>query len=134
MIKEITRKWENNKHKLEQYFRETNQSEYDSYEIIVKRLFELVINGYAFSYDCHALRTIDDGDMTGTIIFILPEDVYTPGIEKYVMTYTYYCACSDCLGMRNISGKDTGLPSKKQVEGYMTIASHLVQKMKKISD
>ena len=43
MIKEIVEKWEENKHKLEEYFTKTKQDEYDSYENILRKIFELVI-------------------------------------------------------------------------------------------
>lgn len=46
MIKEFVEAWETNKNKLEDYFRNTEQKEYYSYEDIVRRLFEVVINPY----------------------------------------------------------------------------------------
>lgn len=44
MVKEFCLAWEKNKEKLEEYFRTTPQSEYDSYELLVRRLFDIVIN------------------------------------------------------------------------------------------
>lgn len=46
MIKEFVDAWDKNKRNLENWFRETPQNEYDSYELLVKKLFELVINPY----------------------------------------------------------------------------------------
>lgn len=46
MIKIFGKAWVENKDKLEGYFRNTKQEEYDSYEKIVKKLFEVVINPY----------------------------------------------------------------------------------------
>lgn len=46
MIKEFVEAWDANKNKLEDYFRNTKQEEYDSYEDLVKKLFKVVINPY----------------------------------------------------------------------------------------
>lgn len=46
MIKEFVEAWNKNKNKLEKYFKNTKQVEYDRYEKIVKQLFKIVINPY----------------------------------------------------------------------------------------
>jgi hypothetical protein len=46
MIKEFIEAWDKSKDKLEDYFRNTKQEEYDRYEKIVIKLFEKVINPY----------------------------------------------------------------------------------------
>lgn len=43
MIKEFCLAWEKNKGKLEEYFRTAPQSEYYSYELLVRRLFDIII-------------------------------------------------------------------------------------------
>lgn len=49
------------------------------------------------------IHVINDGDWSGTGIFIIPEkDVYQPGIEDYLMTHTYYGSCSGCDTLLNI--------------------------------
>ena len=50
MIKEFVDAWDANKNKLEEYFRNTEQKEYQGYSDIVKALFENVINPY---YESH---------------------------------------------------------------------------------
>ena len=48
MIAEIIKQWEENKYKLEEYFKNTSQNEYDSYEAIIKKVFQLCIpNAYS---------------------------------------------------------------------------------------
>lgn len=46
MIKEFVEAWNKNKDKLENYFKNNKQQEYDDYEKIVKQLFKKVINPY----------------------------------------------------------------------------------------
>jgi hypothetical protein len=43
MITELIKQWEENKHKLEEYFRTTKQNEYSSYKTIVKKVFEICL-------------------------------------------------------------------------------------------
>lgn len=130
MIKEFVNKWEKNKDNLEKYFRRTPQTEYDSYEKIVILLFKYVINKDEYGkYITTDIKIIDDGDYSGSQIFILHKDTYCPGIEDYVYTTNYYGSCSGCDTLYGISDYDTDeLPTEHQIEGYMLLALHLLQK------
>jgi hypothetical protein len=134
MIIELVKQWEENKHKLEEYFKTTNQDEYRSYEDIVKKIFEICIpkainNG---SWDLESMTVIDDGHYQGTQIFIIPIDSYQPSVEDYVMTDTYYGSCSGCDTLLSICDYGDGLPDDEQIKEYMTLALHLVQKIKRL--
>lgn len=134
MIPEIINQWEENKHKLEEYFKTTNQNEYDSYRVIVKKIFELCIPdsiGYG-GWDLDKMTVIDDGDYQGTQIFVIPSSNYQPSVEDYVFTDTYYGSCSGCDTLQSISDYDYGLPTDVQIKEYMTLALHLVQKIKRL--
>ena len=133
MIPELIKQWEENKHKLEEYFATTNQEEYSrSYTRIVETIFKLCLkeaddyNGF----NLDALKVIDDGDYQGTMIFIIPKDTYQPTVGDYVMTDTYYGSCSGCDTLQAICSYGEGLPTDEQVKEYMTLALHLVQKLK----
>lgn len=131
MIKEFVAAWDKNKPYLEKYFREHTQDQYDSYEKLVGVLFDVVINPamhYYNRYDIHKLRVIDDGHYQGTQIFIIPEDTYQPNVDEYVYTYIYYGSCSGCDTLLSINEWDNGLPNDKQVEGYMMLCLHLLQR------
>ena len=137
MIQEIVKKWEENKYKLEEYFRTTKQENYGSYEAIVKKIFELVINNDKDSYERFSIdrmTVIDDGNYQGTQIFIIPKDTYQPSIYDYLITHTYYGSCSGCDVLEGIRNYDGDLPTEQQVKEYMILALHLVQKMKRIAD
>lgn len=132
MIKEFIEKWDKYKNDLEDYFRYTEQIEYDEYEKIVKILFEKIINKDlkydSERFDVEDLLKIDDGDYQGTQIFILHKGCYQPEVEEYVYTSTYYGSCSGCDTIKSISSYDRGLPDEEQVKDYMTLALHLLQK------
>ena len=137
MIQEIIKKWEENKHKLEEYFSTTKQEEFASYETIIQKIFELVINSDEDSYErfnINKMTVIDDGDYQGTQIFIIPKDTYQPNIDDYLITHTYYGSCSGCDVLEGIRNYSSGLPTEQQVKEYMILALHLVQKMKRITD
>lgn len=132
MITEIIQKWEENKLKLEEYFKTTKQEQYTDYKTIVQKIFELIINTSEDSYKNFAIgkmTVIDDGYYQGTQIFIIPKDTYQPSAEDYIVTDTYYGSCSGCDTLQGISSYDDELPSESQVKEYMTLALHLVQKM-----
>lgn len=137
MIQEVIKQWDKNKHKLEEYFRTTKQSEYSSsYATIVQKIIELVVtqkDEYS-NYDATQITVVDNGDYQGTQIFLIPTDTYQPSIDDYLITHTYYGSCSGCDTLQGISDYEFGLPTEEQVKEYMTLALHLVQKMKRISD
>ena len=133
MIQELVKQWEENKHELENYFRTTRQEEYaSSYKQILKKIFELCLlkaDNYT-NFDLDRMTVIDDGDYQGTQIFIIPKNTYQPSVEDYVMTNTYYGSCSGCDTLQAICDYENGLPTDDQVKDYMTLALHLVQKLK----
>jgi len=140
MIPEIIEKWELNKKLLENYFFTTPQSEYGDYKDIVKVLFKIVLvgtpnkwNGFD-NYDTEKITVVDDGDYQGTQIFLIPKETYQPNVEDYIITNTYYGSCSGCDTLQGISNYDDGLPNEEQVSEYMTLALHLVQKMKYLTE
>lgn len=133
MITEIIQKWEENKLKLEEYFKTTKQEEYQSYKAIVRKIFEICINVSDSKYDnfnLEKLHVIDDGDYQGTKLFIIPKDTYQPSAEDYLVTDTYYGSCSGCDTLQGIcSYRDEVVPNDEQLKEYMTLALHLVQKL-----
>lgn len=132
MVKEFCLAWEKNKGKLEEYFRTTHQSEYDSYELIVRRLFDIIINPSIendyYGFDTKNILVIDDGDYQGTQVFILHRNVYQPSVKDYVYTNTYYGSCSGCDTLQAIHRYECRLPDEQQVKDYMELCLHLLQK------
>lgn len=134
MIKEIIQKWELNKSKLEDYFKTTEQKEYSGYKEILGKIIELILNDendfdYK-NYDANKITEIDDGDYQGTLVYLIPKNTYQPSIGDYLITYVYYGSCSGCDTLLGISEYEDKLPSENQVKEYMTLALHLIQKMK----
>lgn len=138
MIKEFCLAWEKNKDKLEEYFRTTKQDEYGEYRTLVGLLFDIVVNPEfgceSNKYDTKNILKIDDGNYQGTEIFILHKNLYQPYIEDYVYTSTYYGSCSGCDILLSISEYGDGLPDDSQVNDYMDLCLHLLQKCHYMTD
>ena len=144
MIKKFILCWDVNKNKLKEYLSTHNQSEYSTYKDLVKLLFELIINPetehvsglleYGAKFDTEHITIIDDGDYSGTQIFILHKDTYEPYIDDYISTHVYYGSCSGCDTLLGISNYEDGIPSEEQVDGYMTLCLHLLQHCRWMTD
>jgi len=133
MITEIISQWDKNKGKLEEYFKNTKQSEFsDSYLSILKKIFELVLTDEEWQLD--KITEVDDGDYQGTLLFIIPKDTYQPSVGDYLFTSVSYGSCSGCDTLQGIGSYDDEIPNENQVAEYMTLALHLVQQMKKFED
>lgn len=135
MIKKIVNQWFENKNKLESYFKETPQSEYSSYEDIVKKIIELVLNQGENSLDLDISRmtVIDDGDCRGTQIYIIPVNVYQLCPDNYYWTHSYYGSCSGCDQLLGISHYGDGIPTEEQVKDYMYLSLQIIQKFKNLT-
>lgn len=132
MIPYVVKQWEENKHKLEEYFSTTDQDEYSDYESIVRKLFELCItkSRYGSKWDLSNMSVVSNNHYTGTLVFILHPKLPDLDISDFIMTHTDYGTCSGCDVLEGIRSYGRGLPSESQVKQYMTLALHLVQKIK----
>lgn len=135
MIKEFCLAWEKNKDKLEEYFRNTKQNEYDEYENLVELLFDIVINPYfndkfQYNFDTENIKEIDEGegDGNGTKIFIVHKDIFSPYISENVYTYVYYGTCNGEDTLKEICLFEHTLPDESQIKDYMSICLHLLQR------
>ena len=130
MIQKFIPYWEKNKGDLRNYFETAEQSCYDSYERLVRLIFQFIINPEVCGeYDVQDIHVIDDGHYQGTQIFLIHEDTYQPDIREYVLTSVSYGSCSGCDTLLSISRYDSGLPTTCQVDDYMTLCLHLFQNM-----
>ena len=138
MINSIIEQWDLNKHNLKQHFESTDQREYWSYKKILELIFDLVIlkvdkDDVSFTIQKENIRTIDDGEYEGTLIYIIPIDRPFIDVSDYLITDNYYGSCSWCDILLSISGCESKKPNEEQVRQYMTIALHLVQKLRWMS-
>ena len=142
MIKEFIDAWNANKEELRKYFSETEQSEYCKYQIILQRVLEKVINPYLKenetdifnSFSIKDIKVIDYGDYQGTLIIIFHEDTFRPDSSETYYTIVEYGSCSGCDTLLGIIDYGDGIPNERQINDYMTLALHLIQRMKRFEE
>lgn len=143
MIKEFVLRWENNKSKLREYFRSFKRKNDEgmhrhlTYTNIVKKIVEIIINegkecGY---YDAENMTVIDDGDYQGTLIFIVPKNIYQPDFNGYIVTHNDYGSCSGCDILEGIDSDYWGdYFNEEQVNDLITLSLHILQKFKYLGE
>lgn len=105
-----------------------------SYEAIVTEVISVITDDEyeANSPDPKRVHQIDDGDYQGTLLFVIAAKGYQPSDYWYVKVG--YGSCSGCDTLRAISGYSDEAPTKSQVDDYMTLALHVVQRIKKMGE
>ena len=133
MIKEIVEQWDERKHLLESWLASSHP---DSYQKLVEQLVRLVLCGdlkrrYTESpLDPDRVAVVDHGDYQGTQLFLVPIKRYQPSDEDYVWLSNHYGSCSGCDALESIREYSCESPTAHQVSQYMTLALHMVQRMK----
>jgi hypothetical protein len=135
MIEEFVKKWDENKEDLRENFFISHP---ESYKDILKRLISEVINpnqedGLPSNSEIEVLTF---GDWEGVEVFVVPETMSYP--STFWVTKVYYGSCSMCDTLRGLFDDsydeegDILPPNEKQVDGYMTLALHMLQRMKEV--
>ena len=130
MIQEFVEKFNARKSELEATFSERHPEEYAD---IVNAVVKILSDSAAYeSPDPERVHKIDDGDYQGTLVFLIGGIGYQPSDYWYVKVG--YGSCSGCDTLERIRGYGEEKPTPGQVEDYMTLALHIVQRLKKIED
>lgn len=128
----IIEKWEENKGKLRYFFQNTEQREYDSYAKILEAICENIL-----LYKKPNVLESSLGNYSGDSVFVLTDNTLDSGHynfdtccnESFIITTNDYGSCSGCDTLLSISHYDDGFPTEEQVNEYMTLSLHLVQRM-----
>ena len=99
---------------------------------IVKIVIEAITSDDYNDIDPNRIHIIDDGDYQGTLLYIIGAKGYQPSDYWYVMVD--YGSCSACDTLQSIHNYSDYAPSRDDVKQYMTLALHIVQRLKKIDD
>ena len=137
MNKTILNAWDNNNHKLKEYFRGTMQEEYNSYLGLLKKTIEIIfpeeVDEYReFRLDPERITEINHGEYQGTLVFVIADDSYQPNADGHWYTSINYGSCSGCDTLEAIRNYSDELPNEDQVEAYWTLCLHMMQKIKQM--
>lgn len=125
MIKELVSSWEENKDLVRQELLKKHPEDY-------KELVTMLLSKVAtpLNLDLSNLTELDHGDYQGSLVYIIPENTYQPC--TYYGAMISYGSCSVCDTLQRIKDYSDGLPNEEQVEQYMALCLHIVQKFKKL--
>jgi len=132
MISEFVKAWDERKGEIEAKF---SAKAPDRYEDIVRAVVEILRAEYGGcegdSPDPERIITIDHGDHSGTLLFVIGADGYQPCDYWYVfVSYGSCCVCDTLESIQNASDGPT--PTVEQVRDYMTLALHILQGIKRL--
>lgn len=127
--------WETNWRRLANYIHTHDQEEYaDTYESLVRVLFDLVVNPYITSsfketkYDASNVHVFGWGDDGGIMVFILHKNTMLVDVSECVYTSIRYGGYSGLGALESIKKNNPkGLPTKQQGMEYMTLFSRLLR-------
>ena len=136
MIQKFVDIFTENKEQLREVFAKEHPK---SYKDIVKAVIELLTpNVEKLRYEGEdkpspfTIHEINDGDYQGTLLYIIGACGYQP--SNYWSVKVAYGSCSGCDTLQSIYDgyNEEDIPTKEQVEEYMTLALHIVQGLKEV--
>lgn len=132
MDMELVKRWDANKESIRKAFEEKRPGEY----IDIIRAVVDAIGGEEYSdgpsLDPSRIHQIDDGYYQGTLVFVIAAKGYQP--SEYWSVLVSYGSCSGCDTLQSIHNYSDEKPTDAEVDAYMTLALHVVQKLKKLGD
>ena len=133
MLKILVQKWNQNKELLRKEI--ASKPEFMkkcTYKDLVKLTFDTIFNsgeddGYFTSLNTNEITEIDDGDYQGTLLYMIPFDMYQPGACDYLLTHVSYGSCSVCDTLRSIQYGcgDEGL-TESRIINFMNLCQNIV--------
>jgi hypothetical protein len=129
MIQKIVDAWMSNEASARAAFAAKHPEEYKDIVRVVVETLCLTMGKYNRP-DPERIHEIDDGDYQGTLVYVIAEAGGQP--SRYWYARVGYGSCSGCDTLQSLRGWEDGPPTPKQVNGYMTLALHIVQGMREM--
>lgn len=142
MIDKFVERFDANRNELRdslgKYYREERYGDYVSrewdisYKDIVREVISILADedSYGYEPDPNRIHQIDDGDYQGTLLFVIAANDYQPDDYWYVKVDYGSCSGCDTLMAITVSGNN----KDKALDDLMTLALHIVQRLKKMDD
>lgn len=141
MIKFCLEQWERNKERLKKELETRTDLNICDYKTLVKLVTEFILNnpedepyyleGHGeLKFQTEHITEIDDGQYQGTLLYLIPFDIYQPSEFEYLMTFVDYGSCSGCdtlQGIQYYCDKVNLTPS--QVDDFMALCKDIVTNM-----
>ena len=133
MIKYCLRKWEENKDLLLEDIKNDKKINSCNYKYLVEKVVKIILNKRVTStdtvWDADKITEIDDGEYTGTLLYLIPEYTLEPAEHEYLMTFVRYGSCPVCDTLQGVQTFRDECPNEAQVKDFMTLCKDLVTDM-----
>ena len=122
MNKYCIKKWDKNKELLRNALKLKTKEELEKfcYLDLVRYSVKYILNGDDMEWDYEKITEIDDGDYQGTLIYLIPKNIYQPSCEEYLMTNVYYGSCFGCDLLMSIEFDGCN------IEDYMSLCKDII--------
>ena len=131
MIPAFVKAWDEHKDYIEAHLKEEHP---ENYKQLVTWVIEMInpLDEYDLP-DPKRIVEINQGDYQGTLVYVIGATGYQP--NDYWYARISYGSCSGCDTLEWISSLEyDDKPTEKQIKEYMTLALHIVQRLKKMDD
>lgn len=137
MLKILVERWDRNKPLLVETLKEIENIDDIEYKDLVKITFSTIFNGqkpdvnsFCRDYkdlDVNSITEINNGSYSGTLVYLIPFDSYSPSPDEYLMTYVYYGSCSGCDTLQGIKyDSDSDGDKEKQVSELVSLCKDII--------
>ncbi len=101
------------------------------YKTLVRHIVERLGDGECDDPDPERVHQVDDGDYQGTLVFVIGATGYQP--SNYWSVLVSYGSCSGCDTLQRLLDYGETM-TEERLDGLMTLALHVVQKIKPMGD
>lgn len=128
MIDKFVKAWEANKAQVRNTFAAGHPG---AYKDVVTAVVKALVDETDYeTLDPERIVEIDHGQYQGTLLYVIGASDYQP--DRYWFVKVGYGSCSGCDTLEALRGWEDGPPTEKQLDGYMTLALHIVQGLKEL--
>lgn len=131
MLDRAIKQWDKNREYIKEQLKTRigNKDHFKNYFELVKFTMKNIMNHNVDDkkYDIKHITQINNGDYSGTLIYIIPEAIYEPDIWQYLVTFVDYGSCS---------GGDTLIKLKEDykyedsINDYMILCKDIITNLK----
>ena len=135
MLADVIACWDKNHKRLKEYFETHVIKGYCEYIDIVRLVAEIILE-----WEKPIIDEVKHEEYEGNAVYVIWKRHYLLNEEgeqrNYLVTFNHYGSCSGCDTLKGVIGDDYDcylrIPNKEEVRGLMTIAMHLVQRMRRM--
>lgn len=130
MLKYCVEQWDKNKDILREALSKDATLNTCEYSYLVKMVVTHILNKnpgvYGWEFNTEDIVVIDHGEYQGSQLFVVHRDCYQPDPSEYLIAKQYYGSCSGCDTLLDIQDWRNEVPSKEQLNDYMTLCKDIV--------